>query len=141
MGDKYNKYFADFSPEALRLLLCYKWPGNVRELENTIESIVVLATSDRVTPDEFPENIRAAAETAEEPPLSVEEALSYVRQALRQPTLPQEETEDVVPFEEVEKRAILDAIRRCEGDISKASRKLGLSRATIYRKLEKYGIR
>ena len=141
MGEKYNKYFVDFSPEALRLLLCYKWPGNVRELENTIERIVVLANSDRVTPDQFPEDVRTAAEGAEEPPLSVEEALGYVRQALRQPTVPEGETEDVLPFEEVEKRAILGAIRMCEGDISKASRKLGLSRATIYRKLEKYGVR
>jgi transcriptional regulator of acetoin/glycerol metabolism len=47
----------------------------------------------------------------------------------------------VLPFAEVEKRAILTAVRKCGGDISKASRKLGLSRATLYRKLDKYGVR
>ena len=52
-----------------------------------------------------------------------------------------QEADDVLPFDEVEKRAILDALRKCDGDISKAARKLGLSRATIYRKLEKYGER
>ena len=141
MGEKYNKYFVDFSAEALRALLCYKWPGNVRELQNTIERIVVLASSDRITLDQFPEQIRAAAEHAEEPPLSVDEALRYVGQALREPVRAECETEDVLPFEEVEKRAILEAIRKCDGDISKASRKLELSRATIYRKLDKYGLR
>ena len=142
MGDKYHKYFVDVSPEAVRVMLCYQWPGNVRELQNTIERIVVLANSDRVSPSQFPEHIRAAAEGAEEPPLSVEEALRYVEQGLRGQTAPaQEETEDVMPLEEVEKRAILEAIRKCSGDISKASRKLHLSRATIYRKLERYGIR
>ncbi|MFO8007550.1 MAG: sigma-54 dependent transcriptional regulator, partial [Candidatus Brocadiia bacterium] len=54
MCDKYYKYFYDFSADAVRLMLAYHWPGNVRELRNTIERIVVLATTDRVTPELFP---------------------------------------------------------------------------------------
>ncbi len=140
MCDKYYKYFIDFSPEAVRLLLAYQWPGNVRELRNTIERIVVLATTDRVTPELFPERIRTAAADAEVPEIAVEKALEAVQEALEAPAIAPE-SDEVLPFKEVEKRAILAAVRKCEGDISKAARKLGLSRATLYRKLDKYGAR
>jgi len=142
MGEKYNKYFWDFSPEAVRLLLCYEWPGNVRELRNTIERIVVLANTDRVTPEMFPERIRKATVGRTVPPLAVEEALECIRAALQdRETEPAEEPDEVLPFAEVERRAILGAVKKCDGDISKAARKLGLSRATLYRKLDKYGVR
>jgi len=141
MGDKYNKYFWDFSPEAVRLLLCYQWPGNVRELRNTIERIVVLANTDRVTPELFPERIRKATADSIVPPLAVDEALECIKAALQAREVEAEETDEVLPFVEVERRAILGAIKKCDGDISKAARKLGLSRATLYRKLDKYGVR
>ena len=141
MGEKYNKYFWDFSPEAVRLLLCYQWPGNVRELRNTIERIVVLANTDRVTPELFPERIRRSADTQKVPQLEVEKALECIQKALQAAEAEPEETDEVLPFVEVERRAILGAIKKCDGDISKAARKLGLSRATLYRKLDKYGVR
>ncbi len=141
MCDKYYKYFYDFSPEAVRLMLGYDWPGNVRELRNSIERIVVLATTDRVVPELFPARIRNAARTAEVPDLAVEEALEHIQKALHAPEAQPGEEDDVLPFVEVEKRAILNAVSKCNGDISKASRKLGLSRATLYRKLNKYGVR
>jgi DNA-binding NtrC family response regulator len=141
MGEKYSKYFWDFSPEAVRLLLCYPWPGNVRELRNTIERIVVLANTDRVTPELFPERVRTAAAKGKVPKLDVERARECIQNALQAPPLELEDSDEVLPFVEVERRAILGAIRKCDGDISKASRKLGLSRATLYRKLDKYGVK
>jgi DNA-binding NtrC family response regulator len=140
MCEKYQKYFFDFSPETMRLLLSYPWPGNVRELRNTLERIVVLATSDRVTPDLFPERVRKAADGKEVPKVDVEKALSCVQKALQSQEF-HPESNEVLPFDEVEKRAILGAIKKCSGDISKAARKLGLSRATLYRKLDRYGVR
>jgi len=140
MCEKYQKYFFDFSPETMRLLLAYPWPGNVRELRNTIERIVVLATTDRVTPDLFPERVRKAADGKEVPKMDVEKALSTIQKALQTQEF-HPESNEVLPFEEVEKRAILGAIKKCSGDISKAARRLGLSRATLYRKLDKYGVR
>ena len=140
MCEKYQKYFFDFSPETMRMLLSYPWPGNVRELRNTIERIVVLATSDRVTPELFPERVRKAADGKNVPKMDVEKALACVQKALQAPEF-RPESNEVVPFQEVEKRAILGAIKKCSGDISKAARKLGLSRATLYRKLDKYGAR
>jgi DNA-binding NtrC family response regulator len=140
MCDKYMKYFVGFSSEAMRILLCYQWPGNVRELRNTIERIVVLATEDKITPKLFPERLAKTAQKAKVPTLAVEEALELIQSALQSPAADRE-TDEVLPFVEVEKRAILAAIQKCNGDISQAARKLGLSRATLYRKLEKYGAR
>jgi DNA-binding NtrC family response regulator len=141
MCDKYYKYFYDFSPAAVRLILAYPWPGNVRELRNTIEQIVVLTTTDRVTPDMFPARIREAADTDSVPDLKVQQALEHIQQALDKPAASSSPGEDILPFAEVEKRAIVAAISKCNGDISKAARKLGLSRGTLYRKLDKYGMR
>ena len=140
MSEKYQKYFFDFSPETMRLLLSYPWPGNVRELSNTIERTVVLANSDRVTPELLPERVRKGADGKEVPKVDVERALSCIQSALQTQEL-HPDLAEVLPFEEVEKRAILGAIKKCGGDISKASRKLGLSRATLYRKLDRYGVR
>ncbi|MHC4479775.1 MAG: helix-turn-helix domain-containing protein [Planctomycetota bacterium] len=75
------------------------------------------------------------------PQLDIDEALECIKQALQAPAAEPEDSGDVLPFVEVEKRAILGAISKCDGDISKAARKLGLSRATLYRKLDKYGVR
>jgi len=141
MSETYNRYFVDFSPEAVRLLLCYEWPGNVRELRNTIEQTVLLANSDRVTADLLPERIRDHAAGRKAPDLDVEKALECIRKALRPEPIEPEQTDEVVPMAELEKRAILAAVRKCNGDISKAARALGLSRATLYRKLDKYGVR
>ena len=123
------------------MLLAYDWPGNVRELRNIIERIVVLATTDRVTAELLPVHIREALEGKEVPQLAVEQALEKIGDALQSPQPRAEDQGDVIPFAEVEKRAILGGIRKCDGDISKAARKLCLSRATLYRKLEKYGLR
>ena len=136
LGDKYNRYFLDFSPDALDILLRYKWPGNVRELMNTLERIMVLASSDRITADLFPHYIRTQALQSEAPSLSADQALEELKTSFTGSA----EAQEVLPIVELEKQAILSAIRKCKGDISRAARKLGISRATVYRKLEKYGI-
>ena len=142
MCDKYSKYFYGFEADAVRLLLAYPWPGNVRELRNTIERITVLTTLDRVQADLFPQRIRDEAALHQVPTLEVSRALKCIERALVPPPhVVPEDTGEVVPIAEMEKRAILNAIDKCGGDISKAARKLGISRATMYRKLDKYGER
>jgi len=140
-GEKHDKYFWDFSPEAMRIMLCHKWPGNVRELRNTIERIVVLATGDTITPDLMPEHIREATAGAQAPKLAIDKALETIKESFKGPTPAGAGSGEVLPLDEVEKRAIIEAVRRFDGNVSLAARKLGLSRATMYRKLEKYGIK
>jgi DNA-binding NtrC family response regulator len=96
----------------------YDWPGNVRELENSMERAVALARYDQIAVDDLPARIRAYR------------ADYFVLSA--------DETTDVVPMEEVERRYIQRVLRLVGGNKSRASKLLGLDRRTLYRKLHDY---
>jgi DNA-binding NtrC family response regulator len=127
---KYDKYFFDFSVEVMERILEYPWPGNVRELKNTIEQIVALNTGSQVVERFMPDKLRQARATA--PPATGQvQAEPDTGDAFRR----------VQRFQEVEKQAILQALKVCRGNIAEAARKLGLGQATLYRKVKKYGLR
>ena len=122
-----NQAFVGFTPEALNALQNYAWPGNVRELENTIERAVIICRSDRIRLDDLPENIR----------------MCYHQTGIADPEPVLPAVEDVpVPLntEETEKEIILRALRSTQGNVSKAASVIGISRRTLYRKMEKYNI-
>jgi DNA-binding NtrC family response regulator len=116
-------------------MLRYDWPGNVRQLQNTIERITVLNNASQVAAEHFPDNIYEQARGRPVPTLD----LSGVGRLLEE--FPEAESTEVLSIEEVERRAIITAVRKCGGDLSLTARKLGISRATLYRKLDKYKIR
>ncbi|MBN2011354.1 sigma-54-dependent Fis family transcriptional regulator [candidate division KSB1 bacterium] len=120
--DKYakqeNKELEDISPDALELLMAYQWPGNVRELENAIERAVVLATGNEITAKDLPSAVRALGEK------KIYEADNTLSSWI----------------EKLEEDALKQALLECEGNISKTAKKLGIGRATIYRKAKKYGL-
>jgi DNA-binding NtrC family response regulator len=125
---KYEKYFYDFSADAMERLIEYGWPGNVRELKNTIEQIVALNTGSQVLPRFLPDRLRNAAPRPKVQYIDAEDdGGNGVRKILR--------------LHELEKQAILQALKICHGNIGEASRKLGLGQATLYRKIKKYGLR
>jgi transcriptional regulator of acetoin/glycerol metabolism len=103
----------EFSPEAREAMRSYAWPGNVREMENVIERGVNL--SDGST-------IQSKALNIMEP--SKKTVPSYHG--------------DGSYLEQVEKQAIVDVVQEMENNLSKASKKLGISRSTLYKKIEKY---
>jgi DNA-binding NtrC family response regulator len=98
------------APEARSRLLSYPWPGNVRQLRNVIDSAVVLATTDVVQPSD----------------LSLHEVGSQQLETLR--------------LDHWEERLIREALQRTGNNINEATQLLGVSRATLYRKLEQYSI-
>ncbi|MFQ5914624.1 MAG: sigma 54-interacting transcriptional regulator [Nitrospinota bacterium] len=102
-----SKPVQDISPDAMELLLEYSWPGNVRELQNAIESAVIRAKGSALQLDDLPPEIVDA-------------------------TPPQLPT-DATP--EDEKEQLMTALERARGNRSVAARKLGISRATLYRRL------
>ena len=125
---KYEKYFYDFSADAMERLIEYGWPGNVRELKNTIEQIVALNTGSQVLPRFLPDRLRNATPRPKVQYIdSEDDGGNGVRKVLR--------------LHELEKQAILQALKICHGNIGEASRKLGLGQATLYRKIKKYGLR
>jgi len=109
---RYRKQVSGFSPAAMQQMMQYGWPGNVRELEHTVERAVLLCRSDEIEPAD----LSIAAE--------------------RQST----QSFENMSIDEVEALLIGKVLRRCDGNISQAAESLGLSRAALYRRIEKYGL-
>lgn len=111
---KYNKPMKHLEPRALDKLMKYQWPGNVRELQHCMERAVILSDADRLAPEDF---LFPAARP---------------------------EGEGVVfenyNLDEVEKKIIRKAIDKHEGNISRAAGELGLTRASLYRRMGKHGL-
>lgn len=115
----FNKPVCGFHPNAYEILTRYPWHGNVRELENTIERAVLVCQGDEITPADLP-------------------ATLSLRQA--QHIMPQTDPAAVITMSQSEEILIRNAISQNRGNIHRISRKLGLSRSTLYRKLKKYAI-
>ncbi len=115
---KNRKQIKGFTPQAMDMLLKYPWPGNVRELENAVERAVILAGGEYVTPRDLPLGMQSSQEM--EP---IQES-GYGGQ----------------PLEEVEKLAILETLEHTGGNKSEAARLLDITRATLHKKLKKYGL-
>ncbi len=113
-----GKQIDGVSADALDLMMAYNWPGNVRELENAIERAVVLATTAEISVKDLPAGIR-----------SLGEKRLY-------------ESDNTLAgwIEKLEEEALRQALLECEGNISRTAKKLGIGRATIYRKAKKYGL-
>jgi two-component system response regulator HydG len=119
---KNNKTVKGFTQEAMEVMLQYSWPRNVRQLENAIERAVVLTRADMIAPGDLPPEILKAVElAAEEPILMDEKSLSIPLGT---------------PLEMIEKRVIEETLRYSRGDKNLASKILGISSRTIYRKME-----
>ncbi len=109
---KYRKDVVALAPEAMVKLKKYPWPGNVRELQHAIERAVIMADSNALQESDF----------------------LFSRKA--QDTL----TNDSLNLDDVERTAVVKAIQLHQGNISKAAEELGLTRASLYRRMEKYGL-
>jgi DNA-binding NtrC family response regulator len=109
---RYRKQIAGFSPAAMQQLMQYAWPGNVRELEHAVERAVLLCRGEEVEPANLA--IAAAKSSAQ----------SFENMSI----------------DEVEALLIRKVMRRCDGNITQAAESLGLSRAALYRRIEKYGL-
>lgn len=115
------------SPEAMKALTSYDWPGNVRELENVIYRTTVLTEGDTIELSHLPLELQNLAQTK----------ISSGKNAI---SLEDPSSHEIIPFEEIEKEVLRHALKVSDGNISKATRGLGIGRATFYRKLKKYNI-
>jgi two-component system, NtrC family, response regulator HydG len=113
---KYGKDGLQLASSTLRDLQQYPWPGNIRELQHAVERAVILGESNQLTTSDFLKL-----------PLS------------GQPNGPGKAPQSF-RVEEVEKHLISEAIRKYQGNLTKAALELGFGRSTLYRKMEKYGL-
>lgn len=90
------------------------FPGNIRQLEHLIEKAVILTEGDTITAEQFAE-------------------LSC------QPARPSSASAPVT-LEEMERKMIADSIQQCDGNLSQAASRLGITRQTLYNKIKKYGL-
>jgi len=116
-GEAAKRLPLDVSSEALAILTAYSWPGNVRELENAIERAVAFARGTVIAPDDLPERVRTSGGASALIARSVEQNMT---------------------LRELERKYILEVLRRTGGNKSRAAELLGLDRKTLYRRLDEY---
>ena len=107
---------------AMKCLLQYDWPGNVRELENCIERALALGDRQRIDLSDLPESIANASPS---PEITFAPASSPV---------------SATDLEDIERATIQRVFEQVKGDKALAGKMLGISRATLYRKLKRYNI-
>lgn len=108
--EKYHRDGFAIPPAVIRRLEQYSWPGNIRELQHALERAVIMEDAESLIPQESPGAYQDA------------------------------EPETDLNLEEVERKAIMTAIHKHQGNISQAAKELGLGRTTLYRKMNKYGL-
>jgi len=124
-----NRFLEKFDPshskkissEAIKLLTRYNWPGNIRELQNAIERALIVCQGPEILPMHFPKDLLCSVEETTSPELSP--------------------TESVSTLEELEKRLIVDALKKLDYNQTKVAKYLGISRPTLLYRLKKYGIK
>ena len=107
---KYKKEINGLNREAKQKLMRYHWPGNVRELQHAIERAIILSDSPLLKPANF---------------------------MLQPQPEKRVNTDEILNLEQLERNAIERAMKRSEGNLSRAAEYLGITRYALYRKLEK----
>ncbi len=120
-SSKNDKNIEGISKETMDLLTKYRWPGNVRELENTIERAVVLTRETVIKPTDLPEDILNAVKGSED--------ITTSGRVLNIPV-------GKVPLKEIEKMVMEETLKQAKGNKNIASKILGVSKRTLYRKME-----
>ena len=110
LNQKYRKSISKISQEANQALNTYSWPGNIREIEHIIERAVIITDNNEITLDDLHFSSKKATTT----------------------------TSVNLNIEDTEKSLIKNALEKHQGNISKAAKDLGLTRAALYRRLEKF---
>jgi DNA-binding NtrC family response regulator len=129
---EFNKNIQKIASDAEKLLVQYSWPGNVRELKNVMERAAILCSSNIITPDQLPLELKPGKGKSiafSTPVTSPQQIITAVDTDISSQSL-----------EDMEKKHILDVLNRHDGNKSKAARILNISRSTLREKLKAYGI-
>lgn len=127
---KYDKPVKDFSAEALQTIVDYNWPGNVRALRHGIERAVILSDGDQFASTDF--QLEASPSGAPESGMNAGANKIGTENRVLAP--------DDLNLERLEKNAISGALKKHRYNISHAAKELGITRAALYRRMEKHGL-
>lgn len=145
IGPRLGKNITGIDDKAMNILFDYDWPGNVRELNNIIERAINLTSGSILTEEDLPSEIKQdsliiepAVNTAIANILTEENLLSEIKK--------EDNTEYISPWKEclntdaIEEQLIRNCLKKHGGNRNLAAKELGMSRATIFRKIKKYSI-
>ena len=146
---KHNLNIAYIEPKAIDRLIDYSWPGNVRELENTLERALLICNNKYLTEHDLgsvldeketiiasqkePETIEPAAEKSSVAPTNNDEPIEIYEESNL--------SSKIATLKEIEMEAIKLSVKRNKWNMTTTAEELGISRMTLYRKLEQYGLR
>ncbi len=136
---KYEGEFAQkvksIHPQVMEQFLSYSWPGNVRQLENTVYRAMINSVTDCIDKDSL-------MDTGGNPETAANETKADNAHKIERIGFdPESVPEKIIPFQEVEKNTLANAIKLTNGNIPQAAEQLGISRSTLYRLVKKYGLR
>jgi len=126
-----NLAIKGFTPEAMARLESYSWPGNVRELKNIIERMAILCEGQYIDVVHLPLEIRQTPVQPSLPPLPTTwEEFRRLKEQVAESTV-----------QELERRFVLEALRRAGGNVSRAAKQVRMLRPNFHKLMRKYGIR
>jgi len=152
---KHNLNVSYIAPKAIDRLIDYSWPGNVRELENTLERALLICNNKFLTEkdlgavlDEKEEVIESQKEPEPVETIIDEQQQEAIKPKFEEPDgisndLNNEKIESpkIATLKEIEMEAIKSSVERNKWNMTTTAEELGISRMTLYRKLEQYGLR
>lgn len=119
-----NKKIKGISSDAMNLLKDYDWPGNISELEKSIEQAISVEKTDEIQSASLPKAILLRQNQTAKPDLPFIDP----------------QTRKMLPLYEIERRSLIHALKATGNNIKRTAKILGINRATVYRKLEKYNL-
>ena len=152
---KHNLNVSYIAPKAIDRLIDYSWPGNVRELENTLERALLICNSKFLTEKDLGAVLDEKEELIESQnkPEPVETIVDEKQQETIEPKIEEPdnlfndlnseklESPKIATLKEIEMEAIKSSVERNKWNMTTTAEELGISRMTLYRKLEQYGLR
>ncbi|GGK32388.1 sigma-54-dependent Fis family transcriptional regulator [Caldalkalibacillus thermarum] len=129
---KYQKPTPSLDSQVIALFLQYHWPGNIRQLRNVVERLIILTDGNQINQEDVRRLFPVAETKAGRPSALVTKPMTHLATVNQHPLQAEKAA--------LEKQRIEQALQETYGNKSAAAKKLGISRATLYKKLKAYGI-